>query len=653
MSSVVSDDARQQGVKLLRDGADQLYATVEGVLRKNLLDNMRQLASVRSLPATSQQIVDTFLYSLDGKLQKSEVSERMADLVRRGLGPRSALEAIDHLSRTALAILEADPEQIQALRPAIEEYRIQFELDYIKAQTGKIQEEQERLYRGLNAMLEKQIILERQLRTDLQRRQTQLYTAAEVSRAASSILEQEKLLRQVVELIRQRFDLYYAGVFLVDQTGQWTGEPGRWAVLRAGTGEAGQKMLEQGHKLYIAGTSMIGWCIANSQARIALDVGREAVRFDNPLLPETRSELALPLISRGEVIGALTIQSAQTEAFSEQDIVVLQTMADQLANAIVNARLFEQAQATLQEMEIAQRRYVQRAWEEYAAAQEAARSYLFSEGTTQVAPDAWLPAMLAALQQCDTIVMHNEPEGTMLAVPLTLHGEIIGILGGYSPSTKGWNKDEIAGVEAVIEQMALALENQRLFDEAQRATFLMSERVKALDCLNDIGRKMEETPPVPDFLQWVTDRIPLAMRHADVCLAAIEFEGQVYGAAEAVKLPRQMVQQMRIGGEAVGRVYVAYTQDYDFLDEESALLGDITRRVSGYIENRRLIQETQALVMRERLARTIADRVRRGVDREAIMRIAVQELGRTLGASEAVIRLGTQEQLLSVQETMP
>jgi GAF domain-containing protein/CheY-like chemotaxis protein len=183
----------------------------------------------------------------------------------------------------------------------------------------------------------------------LEHRNTQLRTAAEVSRAVSSILDLDALIPQVVELVRERFDLYYAGLFLVDRLGEWTDEPGRWAVLRAGTGEAGQQMLERGHKLEIGGTSMIGWCVANKQARIALDVGEEAVRFDNPLLPETRSELALPLINRDQVIGALSIQSTQEAAFSEQDITVLRTMADQLANAIANAQLYDQAQGEISE----------------------------------------------------------------------------------------------------------------------------------------------------------------------------------------------------------------------------------------------------------------------------------------------------------------
>jgi signal transduction histidine kinase len=176
-----------------------------------------------------------------------------------------------------------------------------------------------------------------------------LRAAAEVSSAASSILDPETLITQVVDLIRERFGLYYVGLFLVDQIGEWTGEPGRWAVLRAGTGEAGQRMVKQGHKLEVGGSSMIGWCVANKQARVALNVDEEAMRFENPLLPETRSEMALPLISRGEVIGALSVQSAQEVTFSEEDVAVFQTMAGQLANAVANARLYDQAQVEIAE----------------------------------------------------------------------------------------------------------------------------------------------------------------------------------------------------------------------------------------------------------------------------------------------------------------
>ena len=192
-----------------------------------------------------------------------------------------------------------------------------------------------------------------QLLAELERRNIQLQTAAGVSKSASTILDPEMLMRQAVDLIRERFDMYYVGIFLVDEAGEY-------AVLCAGTGEAGQQMIQAEHKLAVGGKSMIGQSITCAQARIAWDVGVEAIHFDNPSLPETRSELALPLISRGQCIGALTVQSTREAAFSEQDIAVLQTMADHLAIAIENARLYEAAQREIAERKQAEEALRQR-----------------------------------------------------------------------------------------------------------------------------------------------------------------------------------------------------------------------------------------------------------------------------------------------------
>lgn len=204
--------------------------------------------------------------------------------------------------------------------------------------------EEERLYQLLASELTGRIQGLRQ-REEAEHRAMWSQTAAEVSQAASTVLEMEELLQQVVDLVQARFELYYAGLFLVAQEVTGDGESGNWAVLQVGTGEAGRQMVEQGHKLEIGGESMIGRCVATKQPRIAMDVGEEAVRFANPLLPDTRTELALPLVSRGQALGALTIQSRRQAAFSVDDIAVLQTMADQLAITIDNANLIEQAHA--------------------------------------------------------------------------------------------------------------------------------------------------------------------------------------------------------------------------------------------------------------------------------------------------------------------
>ena len=188
------------------------------------------------------------------------------------------------------------------------------------------------------ATAEQVLQLLHQANLKLDRRALLLQAAAEVSRATGSILDPDELIQQVVELTRERFGLYYVGLYLVDQAD----ETRQWAVLRAGTGEAGRRMVAQGRRIETGGDSMVGWCIANRQSRLEQNVSGEAALQKNPLLPLTRSKLALPLISRGQAIGAMTIQSAEPDAFAEEDITTLQTMADQLANAIENARLFSE-----------------------------------------------------------------------------------------------------------------------------------------------------------------------------------------------------------------------------------------------------------------------------------------------------------------------
>ncbi|MDX9953053.1 MAG: GAF domain-containing protein [Anaerolineae bacterium] len=200
-------------------------------------------------------------------------------------------------------------------------------------------------------------------------RAVQLQTAAEVARATSSILNLQELLERSVELIRDRFDYYYVGVFLADADRHW-------ALLRAGTGEAGQRMLAAGHRLEVGGTSMIGACIQDAQARIALDVGVEAVRFDNPLLPETHSEMAVPLRRGDQAIGALTVQSAERGAFSQVDVVLMTTIADQLATALENARLFAESQRDAEEVNLLYRAASElNSSPDYAAILEALRQY--------------------------------------------------------------------------------------------------------------------------------------------------------------------------------------------------------------------------------------------------------------------------------------
>jgi GAF domain-containing protein len=294
---------------------------------------------------------------------------------------------------------------------------------------------------------------------DLERRAVQLATAADVGGAAASILEPETLTQQVVGLIRKRFDLYYAGLFLLD-------EEGRYAVLEAGTDEAGRIMKEQGHRLEVGGSSMVGVACAQRQARIALDVGEEPVRFDNPLLPDTRSEMALPIAVGARVLGALDVQSTQAAAFSEEDIAVLQLVANQVAVAIQNARLFTEAQIALEAERRAYGEVSRQVWQQLTRT-GATPGYRSDERGVFLAKGAWHPQLQAALQTGKTMPGKHAPQD--LITPLKVRGQVIGVIDAQKPDGSGrWTEEEIALLETLADRLSVALDSARLYQDTQR-----------------------------------------------------------------------------------------------------------------------------------------------------------------------------------------
>jgi GAF domain-containing protein len=377
-------------------------------------------------------------------------------------------------------------------------------LDQIQASLARQQ--------GLADELESELALAKdqvsEQRDDLHRRLVQIRTVAEINRAISQVLEIDQLLPEVCELVRQRFDLYYVGIFLIELIGPHNllqpepdldfpndakkdqaeaNRPGavEYAVLKAGTGEAGRIMLAAGHKLAVGGDSMIGWATANRQPRIALTVGQQngvnvIGRFDNPHLPLTRSELALPILA-GEakdlsqagqetrLLGAMTIQSSQEQAFDQDDIVILQGIADGLASAIENARLFQATQSSLEEIRTLHRQYLEQAWQaETAIRGEIAYTYEDKTGATSG------PLVgIAAGGNGDGKAAQSK---ALLEMPIRLRDQVIGslVLDPGLPGTMGvatphdWSAEELALIEAVTNQAALALENARLLEETRR-----------------------------------------------------------------------------------------------------------------------------------------------------------------------------------------
>jgi GAF domain-containing protein len=460
---------------------------------------------------------------------------------------------------------------------------------------------------------------------------------ARLSHAASSILNLDQLLPRMVDLIRDEFDYDYVGVLMMDERQEW-------AVLQAATGKAGRQMIEQGYRLGIGDDSMIGSCLATQQARMASVIGEDAVRLADPFVPGTRSALALPLLSRGQLVGAMTVQSAQPAAFSDQDVTILQGLADQLANAIENARLYTEAMqrttelSAVLEASAAISSSLDLKETLVAIAEQMAKaigvdgctlSYWEREGNAVVTwaevrldgqePDepgtvyslADYPLTRRVLEERKPhAVSLGDPKGdpaevellqehgftSLLMLPLVVGGRTLGLIElEASTGEHRFTAQEVDLVTVLASQAAVALENARLFEETQQTSSLLARRVNEITCLNEIGRKIDETPPVPGFLEWVAERIPLAMQYPDLCVVAIELQGRTHGTSEAVRLPCQMVQRLRVADEPVGKIYVAYTERREFLNAESAMLGDIVRRVGGYIEKQNALTEAEAL----------------------------------------------------------
>jgi GAF domain-containing protein len=294
---------------------------------------------------------------------------------------------------------------------------------------------------------------------DLERRSAYLEASTEVGRAATSILETGELINQVVALIRDQFNLYYVGLFLSDEADEW-------AVLRAGTGEAGRAMLARAHRIRV-GQGMIGWSIAHSQPRVALEAGEDAVRLATPELPETRSEAAIPLRSRGQVIGALTVQDSQPGAFNQDTIAVLQTMADQVAVALDNARLFTESQAALEASRRAYGELSRQAWADMLRTHPE-WGYTYAHHSITPAEGAWRPEMLKAVQAVQSVQDHNG-KGPKLAVPLKVRSQVVGVLNFEKGEADGvWTPEEIGLLETLVDQLGQALESSRLYLDSQR-----------------------------------------------------------------------------------------------------------------------------------------------------------------------------------------
>jgi PAS domain S-box-containing protein len=193
----------------------------------------------------------------------------------------------------------------------------------------------------------------------------QLQSVIDVTAMVNSILDPQPLMQKIVDSLEDRFGFYYVGLFMVSQRERIYERPGEYAYLQAATGEAGQKMMKQRHKLKVGPGSLVGQCIATGEARIVPNIKNVEGRFAHPLLPDARSEMVLPLTGREETLGAISVQSRQENAFTEQYLSVFGVLASLLATAIENAHLYKKIDDELEKVKADLKRYVQASWNSY------------------------------------------------------------------------------------------------------------------------------------------------------------------------------------------------------------------------------------------------------------------------------------------------
>lgn len=302
-------------------------------------------------------------------------------------------------------------------------------------------------------------LLVQQRTRDSERNANYLQATMAVAQAAAAAMGNlQVLLPRVAEVIREQFDMVHVGLYLLDEAGEW-------AELRAVSG-AGQELLERGFRLRVGVEGMVGDVAQRGTYRLAANVDEEPGYLRMAELPDTSSELTLPLLMRDQVIGVLDVQRAGTRGFVTQSVQTLQALADQVAMAISNARLVEQVQQSVEMERRAYSALTAEAWTTMLRASQALGFYSTAQATAP-AGDLWQPEMKAALQTGSTTPAPQDAQ--RLAVPVKVRNEVIGVIDfTKSGESNTWTAEEIALVESMTEQLGVALDSARLYQDTQR-----------------------------------------------------------------------------------------------------------------------------------------------------------------------------------------
>jgi GAF domain-containing protein len=509
----------------------------------------------------------------------------------------------------------------------------------------------------------------------LERKAAQLETTAEISRLTSEMMDPGDLMSQSVNLIQGRFDFYHVSIFLLDETGLW-------ANLVSSTGEAGKALISQHHRLATGSASIIGWVTANRLPRVTTNVADDPFYFRNPLLPETRSEMAVPLIVGTRLLGALDVQSTTPDAFLEDDIRAVEAIAAELAIAIDSARLIQETQRQLERFESSYRDLARQSWRRIA---RSSGDYDIRFGTPEIGGLEEEGAFTTSKESEESGLPVLSDDRRELSVPVQMRGEIIAtITARRGEDEELWSEDDVSLLRAVAGQTALALESARQYTEEHR-------RVSELEVINrvsqavsqhlrldslyrvvhaQINQVLGETDMYIGLYEKATDRLhfPYVSENREVIrVAPLPLEdglpSLIIRTQQPLLLQEDTVRRVHALGtdleDKVARSWlgvplmtgedilgVIVVQDFEneqrFSEDDAALMTTIASQVATAIQNAQLMEQIQQTARRERLIHEIASKVRRAPNMKSILSTTARELNRAFNATSTSIQLLTQ-----------
>ncbi|MBE0671530.1 MAG: GAF domain-containing protein [Anaerolineales bacterium] len=341
---------------------------------------------------------------------------------------------------------------------------------------------------------------------EMSRRNNLLKAISDVGKATTSFRNISELLQQTTQLIHTNFGHYHVGIFLLDERGEY-------AVLTASNSEGGLRLLEKNHQLKVGETSIVGYVTANAKARIALDVGQDATYFNNPDLPKTRSEIALPLVVGGQVLGALDVQSIEAQAFGDDDISTLQILAEQIAITIQNAKLYEETQKALESARVIYGELSREAWSKILHNQPRFGYIATQPATVETHGGAIEPSLAKAFDTGDLII---GDDGLTISVPIKIRGQVIGAIRlKKSDISEAWTQEESNLAIALSDQLSGALESARLYRESQ-------QRAARESMVSDISTRISSVSSVDAILRETVQELGQALGNAAITFQLLD-----------------------------------------------------------------------------------------------------------------------------------